>query len=351
MNRITITEDYSISTVINGCWQLSSGHSLQNKLDYSDIMRAFYLLTEKGFTTFDCADIYTGVEEFIGRFIAELKAGKGISANDIQVHTKYVPDLAELANVDFAFTESIIDRSLKRLNKDCLDIVQFHWWDYEVDGCVDVAGHLVRLQEKGKIKHIGVTNFDTVHLKKLVDAGIPIVSMQGQYSLLDRRPEKGLLDYCAQNNIKVFCYGTLCGGFLSEKYIGKDVSNPETRSQVKYAQIIEDSIGWEHYGSLLELLAAIGKEHDASVSNIATKYILSQPTVASTIVGIRNSKHVTDNEKLFSFELTVEELAEIKKFMDRFPCPEGEPFELERTIGSKYRGIMKMNINNYEQNN
>ena len=102
----------------------------------------------------------------------ELKNGRGVSPADIQIHTKYVPDLDMLDKVDFQYTEKIIDRSLRRLNRDVLDMVQFHWWDYDVPGCVETAGYLCRLKEKGKIRNISVTNFDTAHLAELVDAGI-----------------------------------------------------------------------------------------------------------------------------------------------------------------------------------
>ena len=217
-----LTPGYFINRVENGCWQLSQGHSLNGPLDWEDVMKAFHMLVANGFTTFDCADIYTGAEDFIGRFVGELKAGKGaVSDQDIQIHTKYVPDLSMLADVDFHYTESIIDRSLQRLNRETLDLVQFHWWDYETPGCIDVAGHLVRMKEKGKIRNIGVTNFDTEHLAQLVDAGIPVVSVQTQYSLFDRRSEKKLLDYCLAHGISQLCYGTLSGGFLAERWIGK----------------------------------------------------------------------------------------------------------------------------------
>lgn len=347
--RINLTEDYNISRVINGCWQLSEGHTIGHTLDFDDVMRAFYMLTERGFTTFDCADIYTGAEDFIGKFIGELKSGSGISPHQIQVHTKYVPDLAILKDVDFAFTESIIDRSLKRLNKDVLDLVQFHWWDYEVPGCVDTAGYLCRLKEKGKIRNIGVTNFDTPHLKELIDAGIPVISCQSQYSVFDRRPEKALLDYCRANHISLLCYGTLSGGFLAEKWIGQTAAEPETRSQVKYMQVIEDSLGWDGYQKLLLLLQDIAQTHHVGISQVASRYILHQYGVAAAIVGIRNSRHVEDNARIFSFDLTESEIDTIRNFLAPYPVLDGEPFELERTIGSKYRNIMKMNLNEEEQ--
>ena len=86
-----------------------------------DVMHAFFELIGHGFTTFDCGDIYTGVEEFLGTLVARLKHGEGpVSADDIQIHTKYVPDLDILTDVTFKHTESIIDRSLRRLNRDAL---------------------------------------------------------------------------------------------------------------------------------------------------------------------------------------------------------------------------------------
>lgn len=347
--KFELAPGYNINRVINGCWQLSAGHSLDGALDMKDVMLAFNELYEQGFTTFDCADIYTGAEEFIGSFVKELKDSHRYTPDCVQIHTKYVPDINILSTLDFAFTESIIDRSLKRLNRETLDLVQFHWWDYDVPGCIETAGHLVRLQEKGKIRCIGVTNFDTEHLKLLVDAGIPVVSCQSQYSVFDRRVQKKMLPYCRENGIKLICYGTLAGGFLSTKYIGHEPGAPETRSQVKYMQVIEDSLGWDGYQRLLSLLGGIAEKHGVSISNVATKYILSQPGVAAAIVGVRNSRHVKQNAQIFDFALSPDELSEIRAFIDSYGTLDGEPFELERTIGSKYRNIMHMNVNEEEQ--
>ncbi len=347
--KLTLKNGYQINRVINGCWQLSQGHSLQHPLDLSDVKKAFYRLYEQDFTTFDCADIYTGVEEFIGEFISELKGSASFDPQKVQVHTKYVPDLNQLGKVDFAMTESVIDRSLKRLNKESLELVQFHWWDYDAPGCLEVAGHLVELQRKGKIGHIGTTNFDTEHLKELVDGGIPVVSIQTQYSLFDRRAEKKLQQYCKEQEIAMLCYGTLSGGFLSERWRGKEMKEPQTRSQVKYLQVIEDTLGFAGYQQLLELLQSIADHHGVSIANVATNYILHQQSVGAAIVGLRNSNHVDANRAIFSFDLTPTEQSTIKQFLDRFDTVDGEPFELERTVGSKYRNIMKMNINEEEQ--
>ena len=114
MNRkYELAPGYRISRVLNGCWQLSQGHSLNGALDMADVLRAFHMLVDRGFTTFDCADIYTGAEDFIGEFVAELKRTPGRSPEEIQIHTKYVPDLDKLATLRFEDTERIIDRSLR----------------------------------------------------------------------------------------------------------------------------------------------------------------------------------------------------------------------------------------------
>lgn len=343
--KFELTEGYTINRVLNGCWQISEGHDLTGGLDFKDIMKAFHMLAERGFTTFDCADIYTGAEDFIGAFTEELKGSSSYSPSDLQVHTKYVPDLDMLKNVTFEYTEGIIDRSLSKLHRECLDLVQFHWWDYEIPGAVETAYHLVKLQEKGKIRNIGVTNFDTAHLKELVDAGIPVVSCQSQYSLLDKRPDKKLMGYCKENGIRLICYGVLAGGFLAERWIGKNFEKPETRSQVKYMQIIDDTLSWDGYQKLLMLLKEIGAAHGVSISQVAANYILGLDNVAGCMIGIRNSSHVEKNVSIFEFDLTEEERRRISDFTAPYPMVDGEPFELERTPGSKYRSIMKMNLN------
>ena len=338
-NRIRLDNGYSFCRVINGCWQLSAEHCLIGTLDYEDALRAFHMLVDEGLTTFDCADIYTGAEELLGRFVMELKSAGTYREEDIQIHTKFVPDRDVLPVIDMQYTEGIVDRSLKRMHREALDLVQFHWWDYDVPGMLDTAFDLVRLQEKGKIRNIGMCNMDTKALKLFVDAGIPVVSNQAQYSLFDRRPERTLLDYSAAHGIHTFAFGTLAGGFLAERYMGKRYEAPETRSQVKYMQIIEDSLGWDGLQALLPVLKEIADAHGVSISNVAMRYILEQKSVGAVLIGTRSSRHVASNLKTLSFALTPDERETIRSFIARYPTPEGECYELERT-SPRYKGII-----------
>lgn len=340
--RCALTPDYDISRVINGGWQLSAGHALREPLDMEDAARAFNAMADAGFDTFDGADIYTGVEEFYGSIVAQRRArGQKLP----RIHTKFVPDDDALADVDYAYVERIIARSLKRLGVERLDVVQFHWWNYAVPGMVDVAGHLERLREKGLIHNIATTNFNAVQLKKLLDAGIPVVSNQCQYSLLDRRPEKRLAALCRERGVKLIGYGSLAGGFLSEKWIGQPrPEHPENRSLVKYLLVIEDSLRWEGYQRLLVLLRDIAEKRGMSLSNAASLYVLHKPEVAAVVIGTRNSRHIASNQRLFERDLEPGDIRDLDAFLSRFPTVDGDCFDLERLDGSKHREIMRMNL-------
>ena len=212
---------------------------------------------DAGITTFDCADIYTGVELLIGSF----RRAYPTHAKRVQIHTKFVPDLSDLHSVDRVHVAAIIDRSLTRLGQERLDLVQFHWWDFAIPRYVETALELDRLRRAGKIAHIGVTNFDTPRLEELVDAGIPITSHQVQYSLVDDRPTHGMAAYCQTQHIALLCYGTVCGGFLSEAWLGKPAPEADlaNRSLVKYRLIIEDFGGWGLFQELLGVLSRIAR--------------------------------------------------------------------------------------------
>lgn len=343
IERFNLTKDYSISRVINGCWQLSAGHSLKTTLDEEDIMKAFIMLVEKGFTTFDCADIYTGAEEFLGRFSKRLKETTSVT-NEIQIHTKYVPDKDKLATLTFEDTKSIITRSLARLNRETLDLVQFHWWEYETNGMLETIDHLQKLKEEGYLRHIALTNFDTKHIDMIVKKGIDIVSCQTQYSLLDRRPEKGFINYCRDHNIAQLCYGTLAGGLISEKHIGDYDIDPDNRSQIKYLQVIKEGMGIDNFQKLLIILNNIAIKHNVEIAQVAVRYILDQSGVGAVIIGTRNSRHVQANEKIFSFKLDQEDITTIKSFLAKVKILAGDCFELERD-DPMFKSIIKTNLN------
>jgi len=332
---------YRISRLIRGGWQLAGGHGAVDMPRAIADMRAFL---DAGVTTFDCADIYTGVEEMIGAFRDTLSRADRAR---LHVHTKFVPDLSALPTLDFAGVERVIDRSLRRLRAEALDLVQFHWWDYAIPGVVDAAGHLAELQRRGKIRHLGGTNFDTPHSRRMLEAGVPLVSMQVQYSLLDRRVAGAMSQLCAHSHLRLLCYGTVAGGFLSSRWLGQpDPAEPlPNRSLVKYRLIIEEFGGWNAFQALLRVLDGIARKHGVSITAVATRWVLDQPHVAGAIVGARYAEHLPDNLAVFRFTLDDADRAAIDALLAEHPGPGGDFYALERDRHGPHGRIMKYELN------
>jgi len=229
----------------------------------------------------------------------------------------------------------------------CLDLVQFHWWDYGLPGYVEAAVHLKKLQEAGKIRYIGVTNFDVPRLQEILEAGVPVVSNQVQYSVLDHRPERGMVAFCQRHGISLLCYGTVAGGFLSDRYLGAPEPQPplDNRSLVKYQLIIQDFGGWKPFQSLLATLRSVADKHGTSLATIAMRYVLGRSQVGAVIVGARHARHLPDLLRLFDFELDEEDLAAIQRAVEAGVGPVGDVYAAERIKGGKHAAIMKYNLN------
>ncbi|MEP9372939.1 aldo/keto reductase [Mesorhizobium sp. KR1-2] len=345
MQRTKLTPDYEISRVIRGGWQMASGHGALVSEDPVSDMVAF---ADAGITTFDCADIYTGVEEMIGRFRAHYRDLRGQEAlSRIGVHTKFVPDLNVLPRITKSHVEDVIDQSLRRLNVERLDLVQFHWWDYAAPRWVEAAQWLGELRKAGKIRNVGATNFDTQHMLDIIKAGVPLVSMQVQYSLLDNRPARQMAAAAAEHGVSFLCYGTVAGGFLSDQWLG--VSEPtdalENRSLVKYKLIIDDFGGWDLFQALLKTLRGIADRHGSDIATIASAAMLERPGVAAVIVGARNRTHLPSNLAVSNLKLTAEDHAEIAGVLAQANELDGDVYTLERDRHGRHGSIMKYNLN------
>jgi len=336
--RAEIAPGYTVSRILKGGWQLAGGHGSIDRQSALDDMARF---VDAGVTTFDCADIYTGVEELIGEFLGRQ------SPTPIQVHTKYVPDLDTLASVSRNDVHAAIDRSLSRLGVDRLDLVQFHWWNYAVPRFVEVAGWLDDCRRAGKIANLGATNFGTVQLRAMLDAGIPIVSHQVQYSVLDRRPSGSMATLCDDRGIKLLCYGGVAGGFLSDRYLDAPAPRKplDNRSLVKYRLIIDEFGGWDRFQRMLRALRHVADRHAASVSSVALRWVLDQPSVAGVIVGARHSGHLADRQRIAGIELSAADHAAIAEAQADAPGPPGDVYELERAPGGAHASIMRYTLN------
>ena len=288
------------------------------------------------------------MEEIIGAFRARLAARRGAeAARRLKVHTKLVPDLDRLATISKSYVEGIVDESLRRLGTEQLDLVQFHWWDYAVPGAVETMLWLDEFRRAGKIRNLGGTNFDTPHTAAILRAGVPLMSMQTQYSLLDTRPDNGLRAMCQAHDLVLLCYGTVAGGFLGDRWLGApEPTGPlENRSLTKYKLIIDDFGGWGLFQALLETCRRVANRHGVDIATVASRAVLDRPGVAAVIVGGRNGSHVAANAQAGSLELTRDDHAAIDAVLARRTGPLGDAYTLERDRSGRHGSIMKYNLN------
>jgi aryl-alcohol dehydrogenase-like predicted oxidoreductase len=325
MEKTILAPDLEICRILNGMWQVAGSHGqIDSKLAISDMLS----YNKAGFTTWDLADIYGPAESLIGEFSKKID-------NSFEAFTKFVPNPGPMSN---SIVTHYIDQSLKNMNTDCIDLLQFHWWDYNDTSYLDALHHLSKLQAEHKIKHLGLTNFDTERIKIMLDNGHTIVSNQVQYSILDQRPEKIMTPFFSKNNIKILSYGVLLGGFFSEKYLKVDEPHRGdliTASLQKYKNMIDVWGGWILFQELLLVLDEIAKKHNSSIANIATRFVLDKPQVAGVIIGARLgiTNHREDNARVFDVTLDSNDMSKI----DAVTVKSNDLFNEIGDCGDEYR--------------
>jgi aryl-alcohol dehydrogenase-like predicted oxidoreductase len=333
LERYPLASNLTICRILNGMWQVAGGHGhIDSRLAIAEMMKYH----DAGFTTWDLADIYGPAEDFIGEFRQQLLSQRGSDEiTQVRALTKWVP---QPVRVTRRMVNESISRSLNRMKVDVLDLVQFHWWDYNNPYYMDALTYLSDLRDSGKVKHIGLTNFDTERIEDMIDAGLKIVSNQVQYSIVDRRPEVKMAQLCQNNHIQLLAYGTLCGGLVSEKYFGRSepsLRDLDTLSLRKYKRMIDAWGGWGLFQKLLSTLKDISEKHGVSIANVATRYILDKPAVAGVIIGARLgiTDHRYDNARTFALKLDGDDQSRI----DQIHNESNDLFEAIGDCGDEYR--------------
>ena len=328
-----LAPNLTICRILNGMWQVAGGHGyINHELAIADMLRYH----DAGFTTWDLADIYGPAEDFIGQFRRRLLKLKGKEELErVQSLTKWVPQPGKVTR---SFVNENIDRSLRRMSVSSLDLLQFHWWDYNNPYYMDALRYLSDLRDEGLIKHIGLTNFDTERMQIMIDSGLRIVSNQVQYSIIDRRPEVKMIPFCLEHNISLLAYGSICGGLISERYLGTvepSTAELNTASLRKYKQMIDAWGGWDLFQKLLLTLKSIAQKYDVSIVNVATNYILAKAAVAGVIIGDRLGivDHRNDNTQVFNFDLDKSDCYAI----DAVCTNANNLFEIIGDCGDEYR--------------
>jgi len=312
--KIALSENLTLRRALVGLWQVAD---IEKDGDIIDPQIGAYHLSvyvEAGFDTFDMADHYGTAEIITG---ALLKRGAPAT-----VCTKWCPPPGPMTA---EVVRAGVQERLERLGVDRVDLLQFHWWSFEHPAWLDALHEMARLRDEGLIAEIGLTNFDAAHLQLALADGVPIVSNQVPFSLLDRRAAGPLSEVCKHWGVKLLCYGTLQGGFLSEKWLGQtEPLEISDWSKMKYKRFIDTAGGWDAYQNVLAAAAEVARKHGSSVANVATRWVLEHEAVAGVIIGARlgEARHSEDNLKLFDFSLDADDHTKLKDaFAGTTPLP------------------------------
>ena len=307
-NRITLAPGLDVSRAITGLWQIADMERDGRTVDLDRAAAAMAAYVEAGLTTFDMADHYGSAELVAGTF-------RQRHGDRAQILTKWVPKPGRVSKAE---TRAAVERALTRLAATTIDLLQFHAWNYADPSWLETLFQLQELKSEGLIRHLGLTNVDAVHLHMVLESGIDIISNQVSYSLLDQRAARALAPLCAARGIHLLAYGTVAGGWLTERWV--DAAEPDwersgTWSQMKYGRFIRAAGGWSAYQGVLRAAGRVAARHQTSIANVASRFILEQPGVAAVIIGARlgEREHVADTQRLFSFALSAHDRDELRE--------------------------------------
>lgn len=287
-------------SLVVGCWQLDD-RSWRSHSE-SDLFRIIDIYLALGITTFDTADIYGRSETLLGRALKQ---------RDCTILTKAVffdgtPSPNQI--------RSKIEKSLRNLKRDALDLVQIHWHNPSLDFS-STLDEFKALLDDGKIQRVGVTNFNTPMLEKAI-AHLPICSNQVQYSLIDRRVEAAMQPFCQQHNIALLPYGPLAGGFLSKPFL--NVKAPPKESDharsFYYSSMVRAHGGWTPLQAMLQALDKVAQKYQKSIAQIALHWVKQQPAVAAVISGLTlNREQISRNVDAMDMQIAPEDMQLLSK--------------------------------------
>lgn len=305
---IALAPGLEISRIVTGLWQLADMERNGTTLDPMTTALHMEPYVKAGLTSFDMADHYGSSEIIVGTFKNTHPLG-----SQVQLFTKWVPTPGKRTKDD---VRQAVELALERMQQSTIDLMQYHAWNYADPSWLDGLFYLNELKDEGLIKHLGVTNFDAAHLRIALASGIPIISNQVCHSLIDQRASGNMANVCKQYNVKLLAFGTLAGGFLTDRWLNKAEPRQDelkTWSEMKYKRFIDAAGGWKLYQSLLKVTKKVADRHGVSIANIASRFILENKHVGATIVGARlgKSEHIAENKRLLNITLSPDDMKAI----------------------------------------
>ncbi len=205
--------------------------------------------------------------------------------------------------------------SLKRLKVEVIDLYQMHWPDPDAD-VEEAWEEMLKLQEEGKVRYLGVSNFSVSQLERVRKMGT-VSSLQPPYSMLNRTVENELLEYCAKNHIGIVAYSPMQRGLLTGKFSRdylKTLAPDDHRLRSPDFQEPRFSAAIE----LVEQLKKIAKRNGKTCAQLAVSWVLRRPEVTAAIVGARRPKQIVETAPASNWNLNKDDIEEIENLLEMF---------------------------------
>jgi aryl-alcohol dehydrogenase-like predicted oxidoreductase len=310
--------DLHITPIGFGAWAIggSGWQFAWGPQDDHDSIAAIRAAVDAGINWIDTAAIY-GVghsEDVVGRAVAGL-------ARKPYIFTKCERLVREDGSIYGCLKADSIrkecEASLRRLKIDVIDLYQMHWPQPDED-IEEGWTELTRLKEEGKVRWIGVSNFNAAQLRRAQKIA-PVTSLQPPYSLLAREVEDEILPYAEEYKIGVIAYSPMKNGLLSgamtrERALGLPADDWRSRNPHFREPLLTRNL------KLVELLRSVGHRHGRTPGEVAIAWVLSNSAVTGAIVGLRNAEQINGVIGSLQFRLTNEEVAEIEASLQNQPA-------------------------------
>ncbi len=297
--------DIKVSRMALGCWPFAGG-TVWGPQDDAESISAVHAALDNGVNFFDTAEGYdddSNSEDVLGRALVDRRS-EAVIATKVSASNLRPQDV-----------KTHCEASLRRLRTDYIDLYQIHWPNHDVP-LADTMDALLRLQDDGKIRTIGVCNFGVVDLGESLGHGT-VVTDQLPYNLLWRAIEFAIQPMCVDREVGLICYSPLAQGMLARRYADADAVPPGLARSRHFSSERELAIHGES-GQESKTFAAIQAVNDIAESagahpaTVSLAWVLSRPGVTSLLVGARNAREVEMNLPAFEYELTSNIASQLK---------------------------------------
>ncbi len=309
--------DLHLTPIGYGAWAIGGGNWEfgWGSQDDNDSLAAIERALDRGINWIDTAAIY-GLgrsEEVVGKALKH-RAQKPLVFTKCSM--RWDANRQIYRSLKRASLEEEVNASLRRLGVDAIDLYQIHWPNPE-DEIEEAWETLTRFKEQGKVRYIGVSNFNVAQMKRIQKIA-PITSLQPPYSLLRRDIEKEILPFCLENNIGVINYSPMVSGLLTGKMTAERVKNlPDDDWRKRSPNFQPPKL--DRNLELVEVLREIGKQHNVDPGVVAIAWTLRNPAITAAIVGARRPDQVDGVLPAATFRLSDAEAQRIETWLAEHP--------------------------------